>query len=101
MEKLDEDRNTFKRKVNVKIIPSIILHARYDIRTFREKLAAKLNDKLLRLSNEQEKPLFNVHGIVDVKESVGIKEGGLTVDQLGELPKFNHLFTTVGCYRVR
>ena len=64
LEKLEENRNKLKQKVKVNIIPSIILHTRYDNRTLRRELVSKLNAKLSKLSNEQEKPLFNVDNTV-------------------------------------
>ena len=63
-DKLEESRNELKCKKQVEIIPSIIFHTRYDIRLFRRGIANRLNGKLLRLSNEQDKPLFNVNNTV-------------------------------------
>ncbi|XP_066916931.1 uncharacterized protein [Clytia hemisphaerica] len=59
--KLDESRDSFKQKLPNKCTSSVILHTRYVIRLLREQRSRKLNDKLFRLSNEQERPLFNVN----------------------------------------
>lgn len=62
--KLSEVRNELKQKLPVKCIPSIILHSLYDLRILRQKQIKKLNDKLYRLSEEQERTLFNVQNTV-------------------------------------
>jgi len=61
---LVEKRNELKRKVHSKIIPSIIFHIRYNIQEFKKDLTRKLDQKLIKLSEDQEKPLFNVHNTV-------------------------------------
>jgi len=64
LRKLDENRDKFKQKLPNYYIPSIILHCRYDLRLLREKQSLNLNEKLRKLSNEQDSPLFNVHNTV-------------------------------------
>ena len=64
LEKLTENREKLKVKLPEKCIPSVILHCRYNLRLLRQQKSLKLNDKLLRLSKKQEKPLFNVNNTV-------------------------------------
>ena len=63
-EKVNESRETLKQKVNTKLLPSIVLYIRCYIHKLRETRSMKLNEKLYKLSKEQEKPLFNVKNTV-------------------------------------
>jgi len=62
LEDLNTLRKNLKQNIQVKLIPS--LYTRSDVHTFRKHLSAKHNDKLFRLSKEQEKPLFNIKNTV-------------------------------------
>ena len=62
--KLDATREKLKQIVPRYCIPSIILHTRYDIRLLRNEQSKNLNKKLKTLSDEQDRPLFNVRNTV-------------------------------------
>ena len=63
-EKVTGKRNDLKEKLPLKCRASVILHSRIDLRLLREKKSSSLNDKLSRLSKEQDKPLFNIKNTV-------------------------------------
>ena len=58
IDKLHHARDELKHKAPSKSIPSIILHSNIDIRNLRKSQKSKLDNKLFRLSDEQERPLF-------------------------------------------
>ena len=57
-------RKNLKQFIPVKCIPSLVLYTRLDLHAFGENLRSKHNEKLSRLSKEQDKPLFNVENTV-------------------------------------
>ena len=63
-EKLTEARQDAKRKIPFKCLPSVVLYTKHDVRQVRITRKRKLDDKLFRLSREQDRPLFNVHNKV-------------------------------------
>ena len=64
MEKVTNNRKEIQHNISYKCLPSIVLHTRMFLRRVRSNQTNKLNDKLHRLSEEQERPLFNVHNTV-------------------------------------
>lgn len=63
-QKLDASRGKLKQKLPKYCIPSVILHTRYNLRLLRNVRSQKLNNKLRTLSDEQDRPLFNVRNTV-------------------------------------
>lgn len=61
---LDTRRNAVKNNVPEHLLPSVALHSRIKCRTLRSIKSVQHNKKLLALSDEQEKPLFNVQNTV-------------------------------------
>ena len=55
---LEETRNRLKTSIPRKCIPSLVLYTRHDNKTYRNTLSTKHNDKLFRLSKEQEILIF-------------------------------------------
>ena len=64
IEKVTTDRGEMQLHVSHKCLPSIILYTRIFLRKVRSDQIQKLDDKLHRLSEEQERPLFNVKNTV-------------------------------------
>ena len=62
--KLDERRKLLKNAVPDNLLVSVAFHSRIHIRVERRTIQARHNKKLLELSEEQEKPLFNVRNTV-------------------------------------
>ena len=54
-------RSVIKQEIPKKCLPSLVCFTRYDVHNVRKKHSIKLNDKLSRLSEEQEQPLFDVN----------------------------------------
>ena len=63
-EKLTVNRNALKQRINAEMIPSIILHTRHEVRKTWREVSERKNKKLLKLSQEQDSPLFNVQNTV-------------------------------------
>ena len=63
-ERLYANRQAIKNAVPEKLLPSIILHTRIARRTLRSAIQGSHSQKLLSLSEEQERPLFNVKNAV-------------------------------------
>ena len=63
-EKLTVNRNALKQRINAEMIPSIILHTRHEVRKTWREVSYRKNKKLLKLSQEQDSPLFNVQNTV-------------------------------------
>lgn len=64
LEKVTIQRNNVKQEIPEKLFPSIIVHTRIDTEELRFEQNSKFNDKLYRLSLEQDQPLFNVKNTV-------------------------------------
>ena len=62
--KLETRRDAIKNNVPEKLLPSVALHSRIKCRTTKSNRTLIHNKKLLALSEEQEKPLFNVKNTV-------------------------------------
>ena len=62
--KLDVNCEKLKQKLPEHCIPSVILHTRYEKRLLHNSQSQKLNKKLRTLSDEQDRPLFNIRNTV-------------------------------------
>lgn len=63
-EKVCLNRKEIQQHVSQKCLPSIVLHTRIYVKNVRIDQRQKLDNKLQRLSEEQERPLFNVRNTV-------------------------------------
>lgn len=63
-EKLMKFRNDLRMNIDTKLLPSLILHTRIHNRLYENEHRQKINEKLIRLFNEQDKPLFNIDNTV-------------------------------------
>ena len=61
---LDEKRTALRSSAPEYCLPSVVLHARITRRKAREEQRRKHNKKLTNLSEDQERPLFNVQNTV-------------------------------------
>ena len=61
---LEVIRNELKQTMPVKCFPSLILYTRLNLHKYTKDLSQKHNEKLSRLSKEQEKPLLNIQNTV-------------------------------------
>ena len=62
--KLDERRQLLKNAIPDKLLVSVAFHVRAHTREERRTVQARHNKKLLELSEQQERPLFNVSNTV-------------------------------------
>ena len=58
-EKFGDDRGIFRKKIEKKLLPSIVYSIRIEMRDHSELISKRLNDKLAKLSERQDKPLWN------------------------------------------
>ena len=58
-EKLGEDRGILRKEVKKELIPSIVYSIRKKMRDHSELISKKLNDKLAKLSDRQDRRLRN------------------------------------------
>ena len=63
-ERLKDRRNAIKSTAPAKTMPSIVVHTRASIHEHRHKQLSTHNKKLMKLSEEQEHPLFDVENTV-------------------------------------
>ena len=61
---LDSDRTELRNVIPVKCIPSVVFYSRRDRREWRQKQQGVHNNKLCTLSEDQDRPLFNVKNTV-------------------------------------
>ena len=83
---LEEKREDLKNTVPRKYLPSIIFHSRYDRRIAHREQSAKHNKKLTNLSEEQERPLFQVLNTVRLCD-IDLKPPKYVFDTLSLGPK--------------
>ena len=67
-DKLEKKRQLVKSYVPNKLLPSVAMHSRLFCRTIRKNVQSTHSKKLLVLSEEQERPLFNVKNTVLLHE---------------------------------
>ena len=71
--RLVEKRTLLKQQLPQRCIPSAVVYSRIDRVSHRNFVSATHNKKLINLSNQQEKPLFNVQNtvkVIDVRVSI-------------------------------
>ena len=62
--RVDEKRSSLKARLPGKCISSVVFHSKRDRRVNKQTVSAKHEKKLINLSLDQEKPLFNVSNTV-------------------------------------
>ena len=83
-EKLGEDRGILRKEVKKELLPSIVFSIRKDMRDHFELFSKRLNDKLAKLSERQDRPLRNEsHSIVVTLDGVELPKFVLDVLSLG------------------
>ena len=82
--KLGEDRVILRKEVKKELIPSIVYNIRKEMRDHSELFSKRLNDKLAKISEKQDRPLLNgSHNNVVTLEGVELPKFVLDVLSLG------------------